>query len=70
MSAARDTLTDERTPDSIREARAMFVAQLRDVDLTEQEQSTVTWLLGWDQPTLNDLASVVYKARALGPVTR
>lgn len=51
------------TPASIVAARDDLTDALKGIELDESEARIVAWLLGWDQPTLHTLASIIRKAR-------
>jgi hypothetical protein len=57
-------MTRERIP---KVARADFLAAIEGLDLTEDEDRVVEWILHWDQPTLNAFADIIRKARAEVP---
>lgn len=59
-----DRFPDNLLPDSIRDSRIELVSSLGDIELDAQEERIVRWLLEWDQPTLQALASIIRKARA------
>ena len=43
-----------------------FEAVLQGVELTESEIKTLCWIAGWEQKTINNLQSIIKKARGKG----
>ena len=39
-----------------------------DVDLTDSEKKTLEWLSGWEKETIEDLVSIIQKARETQPI--
>lgn len=45
-------------------ARRRLMTAIADLDLTESEMRTLRWLLRWEPRTLDNVASIIEKARA------
>lgn len=52
--------------ESIVRAERDLMGALVGVELDDDERSTIDWLMGWDQPTLHNLAGIIRKSRAAG----
>jgi hypothetical protein len=47
-------------------AKKRLMQAVADLDLTEAEEKTVQWLMGWDLGAIERAASIIEKARAAG----
>lgn len=45
-------------------ARRRLMSAVADLDLTQSEMRTLQWLMRWEARTLDNIASIIEKARA------
>ena len=66
--------TDSTTPSRFEAAQQAQLAVLLDaldgVTLSDSERRSLAWLAGWERHVIEDIAAVITRARAAGPLDR